>query len=128
LDRAALAGAVAALEDDADLGAGVRDPELQLDELDVQLLQRLVVVLARHVDGRAAAAGVGGGRRRGLLVRHGGLLRGRLRGLGTGAHVDSPSIDGYGKKTGRTNSPRCARSALSRPRPHAMLPTKGNAA
>ena len=36
LDRAALAGAVAPLEDDADLQALVHDPFLQLDQLDMQ--------------------------------------------------------------------------------------------
>jgi hypothetical protein len=46
LDRAALAGTVAALEHDADLEALLHDPLLQLHELDVQLPQLLVVVLA----------------------------------------------------------------------------------
>ena len=46
LDRAALAGAVAPLEDDADLQPLVLDPLLQLDELDVQPRELLVVVLA----------------------------------------------------------------------------------
>src|ERR1051326_6647511 len=46
LDAAALAGAVAALEDDADLEPLVLHPFLQLDELDMELLERLVVVLA----------------------------------------------------------------------------------
>ena len=45
LDRAALAGAVAPLEDDADLEALLLHPLLQLDELDVQLLQLLQVSL-----------------------------------------------------------------------------------
>ena len=45
LDRAALAGAVAALEDDADLETLVDDPLLQLDELDVQLPEGLLVFL-----------------------------------------------------------------------------------
>jgi hypothetical protein len=56
LDRAALAGAVAALEDDADLEPLVDDPLLEVDELDVELLQRLVVFLraerGRSVVGR----------------------------------------------------------------------------
>ena len=46
LDRAALAGAVAPLEDDADLQALVHDPLLQLDELDMQPGQLALVVLA----------------------------------------------------------------------------------
>src|SRR6185503_17747382 len=45
-DGAALAGAVAALEHDADLEPLVLDPLLQLDEFHVQLAQPLVVVLA----------------------------------------------------------------------------------
>ena len=49
LDGAALAGAVAAFEDDADLEPFVLDPLLQLDELDVQLLELLVVVLAAEL-------------------------------------------------------------------------------
>ena len=43
LDGAALAGAVAPLEDDADLEALVHDPLLQLDQLDVQLGELLAV-------------------------------------------------------------------------------------
>ncbi len=46
LDGAALAGAVAALEDDADLEALVLDPLLQLDQLDVKLPELPVVLLA----------------------------------------------------------------------------------
>ena len=46
LDRAALAGAVAPLEHDADLESLGHHPLLQLDQLDVQLLQLAVVVLA----------------------------------------------------------------------------------
>jgi hypothetical protein len=49
LDRAALAGAVAALEQDADLQALVYHPLLQLDQFDVQLLQFTLVVLARQL-------------------------------------------------------------------------------
>ena len=43
LDDAALAGAVAALEDDADLEALVDDPKLQLDQLGVQALEFFLV-------------------------------------------------------------------------------------
>ena len=46
LDRPALAGAVAPFEDDADLEPLVLDPFLQLHELDVQLLELAVVLLA----------------------------------------------------------------------------------
>src|SRR6185369_8760500 len=46
LDRAALAGTVASLEDDADLESLVLDPFLKPDELDVQLRQLLGVGLA----------------------------------------------------------------------------------
>ena len=46
LDDAALAGSVAALEDDADLPALVAYPLLQLDQFDVQLAQLGLVVLA----------------------------------------------------------------------------------
>jgi hypothetical protein len=46
LDRSALPGAVAALEDDARLDALVDDPLLELHELDVQTLELLVVRLA----------------------------------------------------------------------------------
>jgi hypothetical protein len=46
LDGAALAGAVATLEEDADLLALVAHPFLELDQLDVQPLQFRFVVLA----------------------------------------------------------------------------------
>src|SRR6185503_864633 len=46
LDRAALAGAVPSLEDDADLLALVPHPFLKLDQLYVQLAQAALVVLA----------------------------------------------------------------------------------
>ena len=60
LDRPALAGGVAAFEDDADLQALRHDPLLQLDELDVQALELLLVFLPAH------ALGCGGG----ALVSH----------------------------------------------------------
>src|SRR5262249_28776486 len=63
LDAAPLAGAVAALEHHADLEPLVLHPLLELDQLDVELLERLVVVLAfqillglRFVKARAAVA------------------------------------------------------------------------
>jgi hypothetical protein len=48
LDRPTLAGAVAALEDDAHLEAGVLDPFLQSHELDVQAFHDLRVFLVRQ--------------------------------------------------------------------------------
>ena len=48
LDGAALAGAVTALEDDADLGAGRLDPLLHGHELFVQTAHLALVVLGRH--------------------------------------------------------------------------------
>src|SRR4051794_27588529 len=48
LNRPALAGAVAALEDDTDLQAFVDGPQLQLDQLAVQFLELLFVFLALH--------------------------------------------------------------------------------
>ena len=56
LDRAALAGPIAALEDDDDLCAGRLDPALELHELDVQLRELLFVVLARELAGRRPVA------------------------------------------------------------------------
>jgi hypothetical protein len=49
LDRAALAGAVAALEDDADLRAGRLHPLLEGDELGVERAQLPLVGLALHL-------------------------------------------------------------------------------
>ncbi len=49
LDGAALAGGVAALEHDADLGPGVLDPLLDGDQLAVQAPQLVLVLLALHL-------------------------------------------------------------------------------
>ena len=51
LDRAALAGGVAAFEHDADLEPLVDDPLLQLDQLDVQPLELFLVILALELLG-----------------------------------------------------------------------------
>ncbi|MNG08061.1 hypothetical protein D3C84_913930 [compost metagenome] len=48
LDGAALAGTVATFEDDADFQALGHHPLLQFDQLDVQGLERLLVLLARE--------------------------------------------------------------------------------
>ena len=57
LDRAALAGAVAAFEHDADLQPLVLHPPLELDQLDVQPLELPVVVLALSFVFGPASAG-----------------------------------------------------------------------
>ena len=75
LDRAALAGAVAALEDDADLQALVLDPLLQLDQLAVQLRELLGVGLARQ-----------------LLFRRCGVRRRVTRPAATAASAASPFL------------------------------------
>src|SRR5204863_2674879 len=80
LDRPALARAVAAFEDDADLEPLLLHPLLQLHELDVQLLELLVVILARDLLRRSlrglAVAAVLLLRVLALLLLHGGLLKG----------------------------------------------------
>ncbi len=45
LDRSALAGTIAPLKDDADLGAGLLYPHLQLDQLDMKTLKLFAVIL-----------------------------------------------------------------------------------
>ena len=60
LDRAALAGGVAALEEDHEPHAGRLHPHLQLHELRLEAQQLLLVELARHL--------------RGVVVRHGGSM------------------------------------------------------
>src|SRR5271163_3498369 len=64
-DRSAFAGAISAFEKDADLLAGPLHPFLQLDELDMQLEQLLLVVLALQFFARVAVV------RRSLLLGHG---------------------------------------------------------
>ena len=61
LDRAALAGPIAALEDDDDLCASRLDPALELHELAVQLRELLFVVLARELAGRGPVAAYAAG-------------------------------------------------------------------
>ena len=56
LDRAALAGAVATFEHDADLEPLVDDPLLELDQLDVQPLELLLVILALELFGLLVVA------------------------------------------------------------------------
>ena len=46
LDRSALAGGVAPFEHDDDAGSGLLDPILQVAQLDLELVQLLLVVLA----------------------------------------------------------------------------------
>ena len=53
LDGAALAGAVAALEDDADLESLMTHPLLELDQLDMELRQFLRVLLRLQFGGGA---------------------------------------------------------------------------
>src|SRR5207248_2674523 len=69
LDRAALAGAVAPLEDDADLGSGGLDPLLHRNEFSVQHAEFGLVLLPRHL-------GAGLGPRLGAIMLVG--LRGHL--------------------------------------------------
>ena len=84
LDGAALARAVASLEDDADLESLVPDPLLQLDQLDMQLRQFLFVVLlvfsfagVLGIFGLAFLAFFGFGCTHGLILR--GWCRRRRR-------------------------------------------------
>jgi hypothetical protein len=51
LDDAALAGGVAAFEEDYDAQVSIPDPLLELDELDLKAPQLLVVLLARELFG-----------------------------------------------------------------------------
>ena len=61
LDGAALAGGVAALEDDADLGARRLHPLLERDDLAVQLAELALVLLALHLRPRLAVVRRSGG-------------------------------------------------------------------
>src|SRR4029453_4086081 len=54
LDHTPFAGGIATLEQNNDLGPGVLDPELQLDEFSLQALQLLLVGLAVEAFGRRA--------------------------------------------------------------------------
>ena len=66
LDRAALAGGVAALEDDGHLLAGVLDPDLQLEQLDLQVALDPLVLAAAYLDVVRVALAP---RRKGLVGR-----------------------------------------------------------
>src|SRR4029450_3584683 len=57
LDHAPLAGGVAAFANDDHAGAGLAHPVLQVANLDLELLQLLLIVLAGHLVGLAIALG-----------------------------------------------------------------------